>query len=323
MAEDNQEGKEQEEKKIAPPITPVTIKETDDSIDSKSSREDTTEKSKSGLDTPQPFIVKIEKEEKKGWLKTSEFISLFALLISITAVVLNKCSLDNTSRALAITDSSFKRNIFKDSLTNIEQVKKDAIAEEERKINRKYVDSTLSISNKGVNAANRSSQISEKALNETQKSYEFSRGSAMKELRAYQAIVEIKAVNFKKDSIFFVQAQVTNVGKTPAYKFKCEVTFVLNTSQDKVDVEKSFDIRSIASEITVGATQSTFHTNFSKAKVDQEVIDMMRAGKIKMFAAVRISYYDIFNSQHFTHGFYEYDIFKETFNICLRYNDAD
>jgi hypothetical protein len=49
--------------------------------------------------------------ESKKRFKTSEFISVSALLVSIFAVILNKCSLDNTTKAVAISDSTFKRSI--------------------------------------------------------------------------------------------------------------------------------------------------------------------------------------------------------------------
>lgn len=126
MTEENQQAQDDEQNELPPSTPPVANNEGDKKINSEGSGKDSAKECHPGLQIPQPFIVKEEKEKKRG-LKTSEIISFIALMVSIYAVLLNKCSVDNTTRALAITDSTFQRNIIKDSLTAISNIIKDSL----------------------------------------------------------------------------------------------------------------------------------------------------------------------------------------------------
>lgn len=110
MAENNQDDQNKKDEKLKK-SSGVAHDSGEKKIDGNGSGEDTSKKCHPGFDLPQPFIVKQEKEEK-SWLKrrtVAEGISVFALFISIFAVVLNKCSLDNTTRAVNISDSALQQ----------------------------------------------------------------------------------------------------------------------------------------------------------------------------------------------------------------------
>lgn len=126
----------------------------------------------------------------------------------------------------------------KDSLDNIEQGKRDKVAEIERIANRTYVDSTLAISTQSVDAAKKSSQIAEKALNETKRSYEFSREAAIKEIRAYVVLDIINLKNFSPDSLIWAEISFTNVGKSPAYNVKASATIAFGKTRDNKYIDE-------------------------------------------------------------------------------------
>lgn len=109
MAEETQGNQENEKDKITP-STGSVHKKGDKKVDGKSGSKTADEKRQAGLDLPQPLMVKEYKDGKQWLFKKSEIISMVALAVSIFAVILNKCSLDNTADSLEIADSAFQIN---------------------------------------------------------------------------------------------------------------------------------------------------------------------------------------------------------------------
>lgn len=205
----------------------------------------------------------------------------------------------------------------KDSIENIVRNTTDSIDDIQRERNR--VRDSIS-----MGLTRQSSEISEQALNETKKSYEFSRESAVKELRAYQTIVKTNLKNLMKDSIFTLETEIRNVGKTPAYNSVCEVGYVFNTSENNIVLNKGFKRIGPSMGIsTVGSTQSTTHTSDSEVTIMQNGLNQLGDRKKYLFMVIEVLYEDIFGEKHFTHGLYRYNFAEKAFNTCNRYNDAN
>ncbi|MEP7375278.1 MAG: hypothetical protein ABI675_17895 [Chitinophagaceae bacterium] len=186
MAEENQEDPKQDPKQTPPPVVPPTppipINEGDQGVNSEGGGGTANNKGQAVFYTPQPFVVKVEQERKKG-IDTKDILSFVALLVSIYAVMLNTCSLNNTTKALNITDSTFKVNIRKDSLAAISSARRDSldrIKDEQTRIkdsliidlqNQSLV-STNSQNRKTLDMSKKSLQAQIESIKETQNQFE-------------------------------------------------------------------------------------------------------------------------------------------------------
>lgn len=243
-------------------------------------------------------------------------LAIFTLVAIYFAYQANQTSID-----------SLKYAKHKDSMDNMAQQVRDSISNAERLVNRKYVDSTLTISTQSVDAAKKSSEISEQALNETKKSYDFSRDAAIKELRSYVVQDRVNINNFIPDSIYQIETFFNNVGKTPAYKMRIIVgTVIFSTSQ--IDKQLPGFIKLLENNIdtavvlNLGSAQSTGLSLLADRPLSNEEVKMVINGKSKLFVGANVTYYDAFGGEHFTHIlglyipskniFYAYKIYNET-----------
>lgn len=215
----------------------------------------------------------------------------------------------------------------KDSSDNIAQQVRDSIYSIERVVNRKYVDSTLYISQQSVGAAKKSSDIAAQAFNETKKSYEFSREAAIKELRAYIVGERFEISNISPDSFYTIEAVFKNAGKTTAYTFKHSGATVVGRSEISenvpllvVGVTKKIDTVSITRSLGAGQSTSAIVNSYRMTAIEY---DLIKSGYYQIYVAFSLSYNDIFNIPRYTHIFFRYDFKAKRFVGCKTFNDTN
>ena len=271
-----------------------------------------------------------ESKEANRLTKIGLCVNGFLLLGTLVALTFAWQSNKISKQQITANDSTTRQSIIVFQQSADAATKSAKTAENNYNLSKELADSNFKIS-KQLNtatydaavAANKSAQIADKSLIETKKSYDFSRESATKEIRAYLAITSIRAINFIKDSTIAIEAKVINVGKTPAYKYRCTVFFKLFMSPNSVNIDSVKNIKGNVAEITLGSSQSTDHTAYGAGPLSEQDINITKSGIFKLYAVVSISYYDIFNVLHSTNGFFEYSFDKKGFSLCLNHNNAD
>ena len=266
---------------------------------------------------------KIPKHERYG--NRSERIGVWVNGI-LAVITLGAIYLAYQSNQTSIKSLKYAQQ--KDSLNNIQQAKKEIIDSAERVANRQYVDSTLSISNQGVYAADKSSKIAENAFNETKRSYEFSRDAAITELRPYVVFNSIDLKEIRVDSILSVRVNFLNVGKTPAYKMKiiASVVFYDKEIEQKIKqfitkLEQDMDTATITN--LGGNNQPTQIDVFSGSFLKKADIYRIENGIVQLFVVTCITYYDAFEVKYFTHGLVVYRPARKVFQPYKMYNDSN
>ena len=275
MAEENQQSKEKEENQLQQPTPLITNNESDKKVNSESGSNDASKKSQPGLDLPQPFIIKVEKEKKK-WINTQQIIPIFALLISITAVVLNKCSLDNTSKALAINDSTFKRNVIKDSLTFVSNHRRDSLDSI-----RKEQDFKRDTTNIGLSKNSLETQI--KSIKETQKQFELANEPFLEidSIVIHKKVGQPLSVDFQINNLNNYTAKIVGAGQG------------ISTKYNPPDLKSVKDaITSIGDNSHYITSTRPVHMEFSEAPkiFDKRREEYFNSGKFYIYFGVIIVY---------------------------------
>ena len=270
----------------------------------------------------------IPNHEKNGNLSeiASVLVNSILAFLTIAAIWISYRANQDAKQANQTSKDALNYAKYKDSMDNIEQKRKDKIEEDERVFNRRFVDTTLFVSNQGVEAAKKASLISEKALSETRKSYEFSRESAIKELRAYVLLHKADVTNITMDSIARLQMDFKNVGKTPAYKVRIiiQMQVIATYEIDRVLpnfiglMEKGLDT---AITTNLGAEQSTSFILNSKERFTKANVQSIESGATQIFIGGNIIYHDAFDKKHFTHMLGVYNPKLKTFIAYKKYNE--
>jgi len=222
---------------------------------------------------------------------------------------LSKRSADAATRATEISDSNY--NLSKEAL-----YKNDST-------NKQFYEVTYQT----ALASQKSAQVAEKALIETKNSYDFSRESSIKEIRAYVVGNGFNITRLLPDSSFKIESNYANVGKTPAYKIRIAFGQILGTSENGKDAmhltTKMPEAIDTAVIFTLGANQHTSTAGLYPPPINKKDFEFLKRGILEMYVAVYIIYEDIFGKEYFTHIFSKYDFNTGKFLICRRYNDAN
>lgn len=121
--EDNVESKQNESQ----PFIPTTVDNTiDDSIEENERTQSAENKSKGNCNSPQPFIVKMEKN--KGWSR-QEITSIVAIAFSFITIIMTVRSFMKTSEAVAISEASLLDTRKKDSLNTRKSKTADSLTD--------------------------------------------------------------------------------------------------------------------------------------------------------------------------------------------------
>jgi hypothetical protein len=274
MSDDSKKGEQEEQHQLPPPPPPVTDNE-DKKKNGESGSDDDPKEKTSRFQFPQPFIVKEDKENKKGLrkLKTSEIISLIALCVSIYAVLLNKCSLDNTTKSLAINDSTFKRNNIKDSLTSASNRYKDSV-------NR--IKDSITI------------ELAKKSLEEQITSFTEERARFTIENRGYVEVANISFDSTLAKTPFIIEYTIENVGKFPIVVKYRKVGLAMGTGSSIRQVISQLD-KDNNWEITRSndAVSNSSHLKCSqiiKIDIPKYYKDAFRSGNAIFYFIIEIHY---------------------------------
>ncbi len=281
MTDENQNPKDVKKEELPPLPPPITSPEVNEETNSSSSTDNPSEETKPGFNLPQPFIVKEQKEKTRWLLKKSESISFIALLISAYAVTLNKCSLDNTKRALAITDSTFKQNRIKDSVAQIERLKNYFSDSIQREYGRLKDSINISITKQGLDA-----QI--KSIGEERKMFQI-------ENRGFIHISDISFDTTMTSTPFVISYEAHNAGKLPIVVSYRKVGVGLDLGNQhpdffRNDLDKKNRWQIAQGNDIISGQSKIVYKQITNETIDPSVSELFRNGKLAIFLTIEVHY---------------------------------
>lgn len=279
MADEKQDSPENQPPKPPEPSVPPV----DNNINSGKEKEEqpanTTNYDKPKCNSPQPFIVKMEKSE--GWSR-AEKISVAGIIISASLFVMTLRSFEKTSEAVKISEASLNHAIYKDSITAISDKKRgfvDSIRREQDSINGAI---TIKQTQKSLDA-----QL--KSIQQTQKEFEL-------ESRAYLMVANTQIDTTAIKAPFNVNFDIVDMGKFPAniVYSKIGVAIDVDTTIEAVksllDEKNGWRIK-ISSE-TVSSGTRIGYSQPSKGFSDAQYY-YFRTGKMSLYLFAEFKYISV------------------------------
>lgn len=250
------------------------------------------------------------------------WVNGFLALLTLLAIWMAYQSNKSAKEANLTSKNALDYAKHKDSFDNIEQEKKDVIAEQERIANRQYIDSTLWISMQGINLSKRSSEVAEKNLRENIKSFEFNRRSIISQNRSYVGIVNLEMETFATDSLIRIIVNLKNSGITPAYNTNITCGFVLGQTEIRL-FEKSFDNN-------IYGVPITFISGGENISFPQTVVNIFEGGTgvalerkyVYLFVLTTIKYSDVYGLDRMTRLLSRYDVTQGKFIASTKFYEA-
>jgi hypothetical protein len=283
-----------------------------DLSNTKSDQADSTDKQYTQNAICNPPTINIQYPEQKDTMTKANWIN-FAMVVVTLVVLFYTCRLYNT----AYEANKQSKTVFDSSITRLKrQDIADAVKDEQNKFRERMSDSTNHYRDSMNGLA---FQLQINAFKETQNSFKFNKEATQKELRAYISISNISLKKFIAGSNILVDAIVSNVGKTPAYKCSTIMGCVITRERNPVISKGEVNQLSISTLVS----GEKMYPTLDQGEITAASYDAVKNGIAKMFIITQTTFTDIFNKTHYNNTCSVYDFKNNVFAVYDKGNNSD
>lgn len=286
-------------------------------------------------------------DSNRGKLSTSyekwgNITDRIATVIGVLAALLTLWAIWVSIKANHTSETALSHVMFKDSIDQIGQDRKDIIDSLERKMNRRYFDSSIAISKQYADAvssqveisanslklyksfadaAKKSADMAEKSARINEQNAEFLKQSTMQQNRAYVVFDSIN-VKMTLDSPILLKFYLNNIGNTPAYNVGKSATILIKKNREKIDTSILNKLDLFVENFTLPHKQKTYYTWTSKIILSGDAL-LNFVKYDTLFVALKVRYVDIFKIAHQTRAMVYITTNDSRAHFYRRFNETD